>query len=86
VKKTPTEPEKAFRHDPRRVVPPQSVKLPDQVRLAPALAEDLIAGKRPRPVPKPKTKVPYADAQIDRVLQRWDCGELRPNDQDLAQQ
>ena len=42
----------AFRPDPNRNHPPidETVKLPRQVRLAAERAEDLIAGKQPRPV------------------------------------
>jgi hypothetical protein len=82
--------ENPIRPNPTQELPPidKKVKLPHQVRLAAARAEDLIAGKRTRSVPKPKTrsepKVPYTDAQLDEVLARWDQGNLNVTDPDFG--
>jgi hypothetical protein len=69
----------------------KNVKLPRQVRRAAAHAEDLIAGKQPRPVEVKASraengsafKIPYPDAQIDAVLERWDQGNLDVTDPDF---
>jgi hypothetical protein len=76
-------------HDSSRVAGPvdKSVKLPNQVRHNADVAEDLIAGGQPRLKPRPKTrsepKAPYTDAEMEQVLERWDRGDLRPNDPDF---
>jgi len=69
-----------------------AVKLPRQVRLDAARAEDLIAGKQPRLVEVKAastksgsaSKLPYPDAQIDAVLERWDQGTLNVSDPDFG--
>jgi hypothetical protein len=93
MSKKPTKTEDGFRPDPNRTHPPidDKVKLPRQVRLAAARAEDLIAGKQPRPVEVTATtksrsasKLPYSDAQIDAVLERWDQGNLKITDPEFS--
>jgi hypothetical protein len=94
MSKKPTETEDEFRPDPNRPHPPidKTVKLPRQVRLAAGRTEDLIAGKQPRRVevkaPSAKSgsvsKIPYPDAQIDAVLERWDQGNLNASDPDFG--
>jgi len=72
----------------------RDVKIPEQVRHAAALADDLIAGKPRRPPPKAKTpaaratprslrKVSYSDAQIENALERADRGTLELVDPDF---
>jgi hypothetical protein len=90
----PTKTEDRFRPDPSRTHPriDETVKLPRQVRLAAARAEDLIAGKQPRLVEVKKAsaksgstpKIPYPDGQIDAVLERWDQGNLEVSDPDFG--
>jgi hypothetical protein len=83
MSKTPVKPDGDFRPDPNRKHPPidTSVKLPQQVRDGAALADDLVAGRQPRPksqqgkVPS-QPGFPYTDAQIDHVLERIERGEL----------
>ena len=76
--------------DPNRTHPPinQDVKLPQQVRLALERIGDLIAGKQPQPVEvtsaKGEKSIPYTDAQIDAVLERWDQGKLSVSDPEFG--
>jgi hypothetical protein len=94
MSKKPTKTEDGFRPDPNRTHPPidDKVKLPRQVRLAAARAEDLIAGKQPRLVEVKAasatsgsvSKIPYPDAQIDAVLERWDQGNLAITDPEFS--
>jgi hypothetical protein len=76
--------------DPNRTHPPinQDVKLPQQVRLALERIGDLIAGKQPQPVEVTRAKaeksIPYTDAQIDAVLERWDQGKLSVSDPEFG--
>ena len=90
MSKTSIKTEDLYRPDPSRSHPPidKSVKLPRQVRSAAARAEDLIAGKQPRPdavtvgraKARPDPKIPYSDAQIDAALKRLDQGRLDVTD------
>jgi hypothetical protein len=91
MSKNPTETDITFRPDLSRVLPPvdETVKPPDQVRLAAARAEDLIAGRSPpRAVAKRKRRsepsISYSDAQIEQVLERWDQGTLNVTDPDFG--
>jgi hypothetical protein len=95
MSKTRPEAETGFRSEPTRVLPPvdKHVKIPEQVHLAAARAEDLIAGRSSRietPGGKVRSKtrskrgIPYSDTQMDEVLERWDRGTLNVNDPDFS--
>jgi hypothetical protein len=94
MSKKPMAEEVVFRPDPKRTHQPidETVKLPRQVRLAAQRAEDLIAGRRPRPVEVntaiaqsgSASKFPYTDAQIDTVLKRWDQCSLNASEPDFG--
>ena len=83
--RTPTKNEPPFRPDPKRRHPPidERVKLPRQVLRDVARAEDLQAGRQPRPdeitaAAKTRTeaKIPYSNVEIDAALDRWDQGKM----------
>jgi hypothetical protein len=94
MSKKPMAEEVVFRPDPNRTHQPidQTVKLPRQVRLAAQRAEDLIAGRQPRPVEVnaaiaesgSASKFSYTDAQIDAVLERWDHCSLNASEPDFG--
>src|ERR1035437_1057747 len=91
MSEAPTKTEDFCRPDPHSPID-ETVKLPRQVRLAAARAEDLIAGKQSRPVEvtvaraktRAQAKIPYPDAQIGAVLERWDRGKLKVTDPDFG--
>jgi hypothetical protein len=90
----PTKSEPPFRPDPNRSHPPidESVRLPRQALRAAARAEDLHAGRQSRPaevtaVPAKigaEARIPYSDAEIDAVFERWDEGKLAVTDPEFA--
>jgi hypothetical protein len=91
MSKSPTENAPPFRPEPNRAHPPndEKVKLPHQVRISAARAEELIAGRPPHClVARHKTRsepsIPYSDAQIDEVLERWERGDLKVSDPDFG--
>jgi hypothetical protein len=94
MSKKPTKPDDLIRFDPDSAIDEidENVKLPHRVRLAAERAEDLIAGKQPRPVEVKAasaksgsaSKIPYSDAQIDAVLDRWDQRNLNISDPDFG--
>jgi hypothetical protein len=90
MSKKPTKPDLVLKVDPNRTHPPidEDVKLPQQVRLALERIGDLIAGKQPQPVEvksaKGEKSIPYTDAQIDAVLERWDQGKLSISDPEFG--
>jgi hypothetical protein len=91
MSKKPTKTSDAFiRFDPNSPVDiaDKRVKLPRQVHLALERVEDLFAGKQPRPVEgtsaKRERSIPYTDAQIDAVLERWDQGNLSVSDPEFG--
>jgi hypothetical protein len=88
MSKKPTKPDDGFiQFDPDspRDEVDKNVRLPRQVRLAVERAEDLIAGKQPRPVEnRSPSKISYPDDQIDAVLERWDQGKLSSSDPEFG--
>jgi hypothetical protein len=66
--------------DPDVKLPPidPKVKLPRQVLLAVERAEDLIAGRPPRPVKAVPNAARPSDVEIDAVLKRWNQGVFDP--------